>query len=76
VARETAREERYASGRIEIWRQQQRNAWFVSILPDDRAGVPGYTFAREHLPGDVADEPDALLAWARDRAAALEGASS
>jgi hypothetical protein len=73
VREETVRDERYANGRIQVWRQKDGHSWFVSILPDDRAGVPGYTFARQHLPGDVPDEPDALLAWARDRAATLAG---
>ena len=67
MPREIARTERYDHGRIEVWRREEDEPWFVTVLPDQsEEGFPGHTYAREgDLPSEVPDEPDALLAWAK-----------
>lgn len=67
---ETRHLEREGRSRIEVWRNSPEDLWAVTVLPDEREdGHPGRTYTRadslDLLPGDVPDDPDALLEWAR-----------
>lgn len=75
MKRYIAHSERYARGRIEVWRRTGAEPWFVTILPDPGENdYPGHTYtrARNELPAAVPDDADALMAWAWERVQATD----